>query len=64
METVRFYFNRISPDMCRIVPVDIRSQFRLIADGGCICDIETLLNEMNRITAECEKIGFSARFEV
>ena len=64
METVRFYINRISPDMCRIVPVDIRTQFRTIADGGCICDIETLLNEMQHITTECAKIGFSAQFEV
>lgn len=63
METVKFYINRISPDMCRIVPNDIRSKFKEIADGGCIMSLEVMLDEMEHITKECEKIGFSALFE-
>lgn len=64
METVKFSINVISPDMCRIVPNDIRSKFKMIADGGCICSLDVMLSEMKHITDECLKIGVIAVFEM
>ncbi len=64
METVKFVVNVISPDMCRIVPNDIRSKFREIAGGGCIMSLDVMLEEMEAITKKCAKIGASAVFEM
>lgn len=64
METVKFTVIRISPNMCRIVPHDIRDKFKTIADGGCIMSLEVMLSEMEHITKECEAIGVIALFEL
>lgn len=64
METVKFTVVRIGADMCRIVPHDIRTIFRTIADGGCIMSMEIMLDVMEQITKDCEAIGFTALFEV
>ena len=64
METVKFGIIVISPDMCRIVPHDIRSRFKEIADGGCICSLDVMLAEMEHITKKCAEIGVTALFEI
>ena len=64
METVKFTINVISPNMCRIVPHDIRSKFREIADGGCIISLDVMLAEMDNITKKCAEIGITALFEM
>lgn len=64
METVKFVVNIISPDMCRIVPHDIRSIFREIADGGCIMSLDVMIEEMQTITKKCAEIGVLAVFEM
>lgn len=64
METVKFTVNVISPDMCRIVPNDIRSKFKQIAGGGCIMSLDVMIAEMKAITDECAKIGVTALFEI
>lgn len=64
METVKFTINVISPDMCRIVPNDIRSKFKKIADGGCICSLDVMIAEMEHITKKCAEIGVTALFEL
>lgn len=64
METVKFTINVISPDMCRIVPHDIRSKFKEIADGGCICSLDVMIAEMKHITVKCGEIGVAAIFEI
>lgn len=64
METVKFTVVRVSADMCRIVPHDIRDIFKKIADGGCIMSIEIMLDVMEQITKDCQAIGFTALFEV
>ncbi len=64
METVKFEIIVISPDMCRIVPNDIRSKFREIAGGGCIMSLDAMLGVMEDITKKCAEIGVSAVFEM
>ena len=64
METVKFTINVISPDMCRIVPNDIRSKFKQIADGGCICSLDVMIAEIEHITKKCAEIGVTALFEL
>lgn len=66
MELVKYTVNRISPDMCRIVPHDIRSMFKRVpgAEGGCICSLEVMLDTMEDITKGCAEIGFEAVFEM
>ena len=64
MKTVKFGINVISPDMCRIVPNDIRDIFKKIADGGCICSLDVMLSEMEHIKKECSALGFEAIFEM
>ena len=64
METVKFSINVISPDMCRIVPHDIRTKFKEIADGGCIMSLDVMLSEMESITQKCAEIGVVALFEL
>ena len=64
MENVKFSIIVISPDMCRIVPHDIRSKFKEIADGGCIMSLDVMLAEMENITKKCAKIGVTALFEM
>lgn len=60
---VKFCIIRNSPDMCRIIPNDIRSIFKEIADGGCIMSLEVMLSEMEHITNKCAEIGYHAVFE-
>ena len=50
--------------MCRIVPHDIRSKFKEIADGGCICSLDVMIAEMKHITVKCGEIGVAAIFEI
>ena len=64
METVKFTVIRLGSDMCRIVPHDIRSQFRAIADGGCIMSMDVMLATMQQITKDCKAIGFTALFDI
>lgn len=64
METVKFTINVISPNMCRIVPNDIRSKFKEISDGGCITSLDVMLAEMDSITKECAELGITALFEM
>lgn len=62
-ETIKFRIIKISNDMCRIVSNDARSDYRKIADGGCICSIEVMISEMEHITEEVENLGNTAIFE-
>lgn len=50
-------------NMCRIETSHIGKTFCNMCDGGCIMDLETMLQEMERITEECKKIGYTAKFE-
>lgn len=63
METIKFRIikNRDN-DMCRIEAKDIRSTYRKIATSGCICSIDVMLSEMERITKEVAKLGNDAVF--
>ena len=63
METVKFTVMDVGSGMCRVVPHDIRTIFRKIADGGCISSLGVLLDEMDHITKACTEIGFIAVFE-
>lgn len=64
METIKFLINRVSDDMCRITSRDIRSEYRKIADGACICDMATMLGYMQAIQCEVmEKYGNNVIFE-
>ena len=62
METIKFRVIKCSNDMCRIEAQDIRSTYRKIADGGCICSLDVMLSEMEHITKEVEKLGNKAVF--
>ena len=64
METIRFNIIQKGADICRITSNDIRQEYRKIADGGCILDIETLLAAMKDIKREVmEKYGNEAVFQ-
>lgn len=54
----------IAGDMCKIIVYDIRTDIRKLSDGGIICDIKTLLDEMNRIKDEASVLGYNAVFDV
>jgi hypothetical protein len=64
METGKFTVIKAGNNMVRIVPHDIRDQFKRIADGGCICDLDTMYGVMEQITRDCERIGVQAVFWV
>ena len=64
METVKFVVMKAGNNTIRIVPNDIRTKFKKIADGGCCCDVNTVYSVMEYITEECKKIGVIALFEV
>lgn len=64
METIKFGIININNDMCRIETSDCRSIYRKISDGACICSIEILLEEMQYITNEIEKLGNKAIFVI
>lgn len=63
METIQF---RIIKDknnsMCRIEAKDIRSTYRTIATSGCICSIDVLLSEMERIEKDVAELGHETVF--
>ena len=64
METIKFTIVKIGNDMCRIVAHDIRSIYRAY-EGGCICSMEVMLNEMSFITKDIkEKYGNDVVFEM
>ncbi len=51
-EKITFTIHKIGSNMCRITANTILSAFHEIADGGCICTLDVLLNEMKHITNE------------
>lgn len=64
MERVIFDIWIIDTNMCRIVAHDIRTEIRKLSDGGCICDIATLFDEMDRIKDEMSTLGYNAVFDI
>ena len=64
METIRFNIIQMGADICRITSNDISQEYRKIADGACILDMETLLAAMKDIKQEVmEKYGNEAVFQ-
>jgi hypothetical protein len=61
---IKFTIVKAGTNTVRIVPHDIRDTFKKIADGGCICDLETMYGVMEQITEDCKKIGCEAVFWV
>lgn len=61
MEEIKFRVI-VNGDMCRIEARDIRREIRNISGGGCICSLDVMLGEMQRINADAEKAGFHAVF--
>lgn len=59
---VEFVINRISADMCRITANNILEKYKQITDGGCITDLETLLDEIQEITRKTREQGDEAIF--
>jgi len=47
----------IHNDFCRIEANDCRAKIRALSDGACICDIEVLMFELDRINKELAKIN-------
>ena len=62
METITFRIIKIDNHMCRIEAKDIRGTYRTIALRGCICSLDVMLAEMERITKEVEQFGNNAIF--
>lgn len=60
---ITFDIIKLSDDMCRIVARDIRTVIRKLSDGGCICNIEVLLDEMERIENEASAMGYEVVFK-
>lgn len=59
---VEFVINRISADMCRITANNILEKYKQITDGGCITDLETLLDEIQEIKRKTADQGNEAIF--
>lgn len=59
---VEFVINRISADMCRITANNILEKYKQITDGGCITDLETLLDEIQEIKRKTADQGDEAIF--
>lgn len=59
---VEFVINRISADMCRITANNILEKYKQITDGGCITDLETLLDEIQEIKNKTADQGDEAIF--
>lgn len=55
METIKFRIIKINNDMCRIEASDYRSVYREISDEACICSLEIMFEEMQRIKKEVER---------
>lgn len=64
MNKVEFIIHRISADMCRITANNILEKYKRISDGGCITDIETLLDEIQEITRKTREHGGEAIFTI
>ena len=64
MEKITFVVWKLADDMCRIEARDIRKNIRQVSDGGCICDLETLLYEMSRTKHEIHSMGYDVVFEL
>lgn len=62
MERIKFRIIKESDNMCRIVAKDIRSIYKNISDGACICSLDVMLAEMERITKEVTNYGNEAMF--
>lgn len=65
METIKFYIIRVGTNACRIQAHDIRTIYREISDGSCICSMDILLTEMESIKRNVkEKYGNEVVFEI
>lgn len=62
LETIIFRITDIHDNQCRIVTNDCRTAYRKIATGACLCSLDILLQEMEHITKEVDKIGSKAVF--
>ena len=60
METIKFRIIKENCDMCRIETSDCRTVYRNIADGACICSLDVMLSEIERISNKVEKLGNKA----
>ena len=63
MEKITYIIFNIGQDMCRITCNDIRTQFSKYAEGACICDLTTLMYEMQSISNACRMNHVQAVFE-
>lgn len=64
MEKIIFTIHHCNDDMCRIVAKNIKTDIRKLSDEACICDMDGLLDEMERIKADAEAIGYEVLFEI
>lgn len=65
MEKITFNIIKLGSDICRIVPNDIRSQYKEIADGGCILSLDVMLEHMEYIKHEVkERYGNEVAFQI
>lgn len=65
METITFNIIKLGNDVCRIVPNDIRSQYKEIADGSCILSLDVMLDHMEYIKHEVkERYGKEVVFQI
>lgn len=62
VESIHFRIEKFDNSMCHIVSDDIRSIYKRIAGGGCICSLDIALADMERITKEVAKLGNKAVF--
>ena len=62
MEKITFNIWTCGDNRCRIEANDCRSIYRKMSDGACICSIDVMLFEMQRISKEVEELGNVACF--
>lgn len=64
METIKFRICEVGTGMYLIKSNDIRTIYKDIAGGGCICSLDILIDTMRYIRDEVEKLGNKAVFVI
>lgn len=63
METIKFIIWN-HHNLCYIATSDIRKEIRKLSEGGCIGELDILLDEMSRIKREAKSTGYDVVFEI
>ena len=64
MEIVDFLIVKVNDNMCRIVPKNNLDIYKKISGNTCICSIDMLISNMEKIKKEIGELGKDIVFTV